>query len=51
MIVFITLLILRYWEEEIDSDLKLAIKVAISTELIAECLLLLILIGDINGTF
>lgn len=50
MIIFITLLVLRYWEEEIDSDLKLAAKVTITAELIVECLLLLILLGDINGT-
>lgn len=51
MIVFITFVILKYWEEEIDKNLMLAISVGMATEILAECLLVLLIIGDINGTF
>lgn len=51
MIICITLAILKFWEEEIDRNLLLAISVAIATEVLAECFLILLIIGDINGTF
>lgn len=50
MLIFITYLLLIYLDENEDID-TVAISSAIVVELIAECLLILFAIGDINGTF
>lgn len=50
MFIFINYLLLIYLGKDEDID-TVAIALAIVVELIAECLLILLAIGDINGTF